>query len=107
MNHTDPAYTFLVILALVLLWLLNRFLNALKKKLECKESPELQVLPEIEVLPEAPKKIIEKRNSIKSNNEQRNFEKAYLKARRQGHQRFWFHDGYYETGLKLVDGTGR
>jgi len=101
MNHTDPAYTFLVILALVLLWLLNRFLNTLKKKLECKESPEL------ETLPKAPKKIIEKRNSIKSNNEQRNFEKAYLKARRQGHQRFWFHDGYYETGLKLVDGTGK
>ena len=101
MNHTDPAYTFLVILALVLLWLLNRFLNTLKKKLECKESPEL------ETLPKAPKKIIEKRNSIQNKNERNNFEKAYLKARRQGHIRFFWHENFYYTGNEKVDGTGK
>ena len=39
-----------------------------------------------------------------SDNEQRNYNKALLKARRQGHLTFFFHEGYYPTGLMVTNG---
>ena len=42
-----------------------------------------------------------------SKNDQRNFHKAALKARRQGHLRFDWHGNWYLTGLKSLDGTGK
>jgi hypothetical protein len=42
-----------------------------------------------------------------SKNLDKNRHKAALKARRQGHLRYFFHGNYFPTGLKLTNGAGR
>jgi len=51
--------------------------------------------------------IVKPEKAAKPKNEQLNFHKAAIKARRQGHLRFVYHGNYYTTGLNTVDGTGK
>jgi len=44
------------------------------------------------------------KKKVLSDNEQRNYHKALLKARRQGHLTFFFHEEYYPTGLMVTNG---